>query len=108
MPIIECQKCGEDADLTGRRVGEAIEITCNRCGHAWIRGTEPACPTCGGRKVRSFDEPLIQRARGTAYSVVGQRTIYLCENCDAAKIEARTPPPIEPASTGRSVEIADR
>lgn len=93
MPIIECQECGENADLTGRRVGSTIEITCNRCGHAWPRDTEPACPTCGSRDVRPFKEPLIQRARGTAYSIVGQKTIHLCETCDAAEIERRTPEP---------------
>jgi len=41
--------------------------------------------------VQAFKEPLVQRARGTAYSVVGERTIYLCTSCDAAELERRTP-----------------
>jgi len=36
---------------------------------------------------------MVQRARGTAYSIVGQKTVYLCETCDAAEIERRSPSP---------------
>lgn len=89
MPIVRCQQCGESDDLTGNRVGRDIEITCNRCGHSWLRDTEPVCPNCGGREVRAIKEPLIQRARGTAYSVVGQKTSYLCEVCDAEEVARR-------------------
>lgn len=91
MPVIECPQCGEDSDLTGRTVGDTIEITCNRCGHSWPRDTEPSCPKCGGREVHPVKEPLIQKARGTAYSIVGQRTVYLCVDCDVAEIERRNP-----------------
>lgn len=93
MATVECKQCGETADLTGKRVGGAIEITCDRCGHSWPRDAEPSCPTCGGRDVRAFKEPLIQRARGTAYSIVGEKTVFLCVSCDAAEIEKRTPSP---------------
>lgn len=96
MPIIECQECGETSDLTGRRVGSTIEISCDRCNHSWMRDTEPTCPTCGSSDVRPFKEPLVQRARGTAYSIVGQKTIYLCERCDANEIRRRTPEPDAP------------
>lgn len=91
MPIVECQQCGEDSDLTGSTVGDAIQISCNRCGHRWMRDTEPVCPTCGRSEVVPFQEPLVQRARGNAYSIVGQKTIYLCARCDAAEIERRKP-----------------
>lgn len=91
MPIIECLKCGEKTDLDGRRIGSSIEIACNRCGHTWMRDTEPTCPKCGGDQLRPIQEPLIQRARGNAYSIVGQKTIHLCEVCDAAEIEPRAP-----------------
>lgn len=90
MPVIECGECGEAADLSGRPSGSTIEITCNRCGHSWMRDTEPSCPTCGSRDVRAFKEPLIQRARGTAYSIVGEKTIYLCGLCNVTEIHQRT------------------
>jgi hypothetical protein len=41
---------------------------------------------------------LIQRARGTTHSIVGQKTIYLCESCDADEIERRVPSDTELAS----------
>ncbi|MGI8773844.1 MAG: hypothetical protein ACR2KQ_02335 [Actinomycetota bacterium] len=86
-----CRQCGEDADLTGRRTGGTIEIRCNRCDHSWIRDVDPACPTCGGGDLRPFKEPLIQRARGNAYSIVGERLVHLCEVCDADEIARRAP-----------------
>ena len=91
MPLVRCEKCGEDGDLIGRPSGDTIEITCNRCGHSWMRDSERECAACGSRELRAFQEPLVQRARGNAYSIVGHRTIYLCERCDAADIESRAP-----------------
>lgn len=91
MPVVECGECGEATELSGRRSGGEIEITCNRCGHSWVRDTEPSCPTCGSRDVQAFKEPLVQRARGNAYSIVGEKTIHLCEYCDALEIDRRTP-----------------
>lgn len=93
MPIIECGQCGETTDLTGRPAGSTIEVSCDRCGHSWLRDTEPLCPDCGSRNVRPFKEPMVQRARGTAYSIVGQKTVYLCEICDAAEIDRRSHSP---------------
>lgn len=93
MPIVECQNCGEDSDLTGLTTGDGIQISCNRCGHRWMRDTDPSCRDCGSNDVVPFKEPLVQRARGNAYSVVGQKTIYLCASCDAVEIERRKPPP---------------
>lgn len=93
MPAVECRMCGEDSDLTGRRSDAGIEITCERCGHSWMRDTEPLCSSCGGRDLVAFKEPLVQRARGNAYPIVGQKTILLCVACDATAIELRKPPP---------------
>lgn len=91
MPIVECEQCGESSDLSGARVDGGISITCNRCGNRWLRDTEPSCSVCGSPRVHQFKEPLIQRARGNAYSIVGQKTIYLCVGCDADEIQRRTP-----------------
>jgi len=92
MPIVRCQQCGESEDLSGARVGNEIEITCNVCGRSWLRDAEPTCPDCGGRALRATKEPVVQRARGTAYSVVGEKTTYLCEACDAGEIARRFDP----------------
>lgn len=97
MPIIECELCGEDTDLTGRQIDSGIQITCNRCHHQWLRDTEPSCSKCGSRNVRPFKEPLIQRARDTAYSIVGEKTIHLCVACDVEEIERRSPTKIHDA-----------
>jgi hypothetical protein len=89
--IVRCRSCGEEEDLSGARSGDAIEITCGRCGHTWLRDSTPRCPTCGHDDLREFKEPLIQRARGTAYSVVGAKSIYLCPRCDGDEIARRAP-----------------
>lgn len=89
MAIVECQNCGEDSELAGRRTAAGIQITCNRCGHRWMRDVDPSCRDCGSSDVVAFKEPLVQRARGNAYSIVGQKTIYLCASCDAPEIERR-------------------
>ena len=97
MPIIECHRCGEKENLTGNKVESGIQISCDRCGHRWMRDVEPSCPRCGSRSLLAFKEPMIQRARGNAYSIVGESTIHLCPDCDAAEIERRSPPPEERA-----------
>jgi predicted RNA-binding Zn-ribbon protein involved in translation (DUF1610 family) len=89
MRIVVCPSCGEEESLNGRPSGEAIETTCGRCGHVWLRDSAPRCPSCGGGDMREFKEPLIQRARGTAYSIVGAKSIYLCPRCDADEIARR-------------------
>ena len=38
--MIRCAECGEDAELRGRPLDDGRrEITCERCGHSWARGT---------------------------------------------------------------------
>lgn len=89
-PVI-CPSRGETEALKGEPAESGIWITCERCGARWERDATPTCPKCGGRDVRPFPEPLIQRARGNAYSVVGESTIYLCRDCDREEIARRLP-----------------
>lgn len=38
--MVECPKCGEDEELRGVALNDGRrEITCERCGHSWTRGT---------------------------------------------------------------------
>jgi len=91
MRVVACPSCGEEEDLMGARSGDTIEIMCGGCGHKWLRDSTRKCPSCGRSDLREFQEPLVQRARGTAYSIVGARSIHLCPVCDADEIARRSP-----------------
>lgn len=91
MDPVVCPSCREAEALTGERAESGIWISCERCGERWERDATRACPKCGRRDVRPFPEPLIQRARGNAYSVVGESIIYLCPDCDREEIARRLP-----------------
>jgi len=82
MSEIVCPSCGVDDHLSGRRQGDVIRITCGACGVAWDRDPSPRCEICGtGEKLLAVSEPLVQKARGNQYSVVGARTVYRCDPC---------------------------
>lgn len=91
MPSVACPKCGEEEALAGERVGDTLWIECERCGTRWEREALAKCLKCGSDDLRSFQEPLVQRARGNAYSIVGSTTVHLCRTCDADEIKGRLP-----------------
>ena len=85
---VRCPQCGEDDDLSGRRVDGAILLTCHRCGYDGPRVAKRRCPTCHGEDVVERPKALVERSRGTQLSVVGYTTTLLCRTCDAADLAA--------------------
>lgn len=101
-----CPACGEREDLTGRRRGEEIFLTCGSCGHEWPRDAVRVCATCGGSDLQERAQALTQYSRGTQLSIVGWHQVRLCEICDAAMLKRAVqgkpvPPTYRPAATTR-------
>lgn len=80
---VSCPNCAEAEELAGVRSGNAIQLTCGRCGHRWTRELTPRCPTCGEQDLQTVPLAIVEKGRGTQLSVVGTRPIHLCERCDA-------------------------
>ncbi len=79
---LACPYCDEDERLRGARAGDVITITCEACGNTWDRDTRPACPSCGTDDVEPVVVAIVEKGRGTQLSVVGNRVIHLCPECD--------------------------
>ena len=97
---VSCPSCGEAEELAGVRSGDAIQLTCEQCGHRWTRDLAPQCATCGGRDLQTVPLAIVEKGRGTQLSVVGTRPINLCERCDAATLRRyhrNRPNPLMPA-----------
>jgi len=84
---IHCPACGARKDLTGRRDGEAIHVTCGRCGNAWTRYPD-SCAQCGERSLVPVRVPLMQKARGTQQSIIGYGIAHRCTACGAESASA--------------------
>lgn len=87
---LDCPACREDDDLQGRATRQGIEITCGRCGHAWLRDTAPSCATCGGADLVFRPRPLTAFSRGTQLSILGWQDVPLCAACDAEALRRST------------------
>jgi Zn ribbon nucleic-acid-binding protein len=85
---VRCPQCGEQEELSGRRVDGEILLTCDRCGYDGPRVARRTCPTCGGDDVVERPKALVERSRGTQLSVVGYTTVGLCRQCDADALAA--------------------
>jgi hypothetical protein len=90
MVLIRCPRCNETKALRGRRGNDGIVVTCQSCGHEWLRDPD-RCPTCGG-DLHAFRVPLLQKARGTQQSVLGYNVQKRCLTCDG-------PPEIDGSAT---------
>jgi DnaJ-class molecular chaperone len=95
---LDCPRCGEDEDLSGRETSGGIRIECGSCGASWLRDAEPeTCASCGGTDVVRRPQALTQYARGTQLSIVGMGDILLCRVCDARMVDwsrgSRSVPP---------------
>jgi Zn ribbon nucleic-acid-binding protein len=80
---VRCPRCGEQDELSGRRSGHEILLTCHSCGYNGPRAATRTCQTCGGDDVVERPKALVERSRGTQLSVVGYSTTVLCRICDA-------------------------
>lgn len=80
---VACPQCGEQDELSGRRVDGEVVLTCDRCGYDGPRVVRRTCPTCGGDQVVDRPKAVVERSRGTQLSVVGYTTVSLCRTCDA-------------------------
>ncbi len=94
MPIVACPSCGEDEDLTGQRAGEAITLTCGRCGVRWERDTDPTCGLCGSTDVQGIPtSTLEEHGRANVRSPSGIRLAYYCWTCRAKDVTSSDPDP---------------
>lgn len=85
---VRCPGCGEQDELSGRRVDGEILLTCHACGYDGPRVARRRCGTCGGDDVVERPRALVERSRGTQLSVVGYTTVALCRTCDAGELAA--------------------
>jgi predicted RNA-binding Zn-ribbon protein involved in translation (DUF1610 family) len=85
---VRCPHCGEQEELSGRRVEGEILLTCHTCGYDGPRVARRRCPGCGGDDVVERPKALVERSRGTQLSVVGYTTAVLCRTCDAEDLAA--------------------
>ncbi|MGH2377351.1 MAG: hypothetical protein ACRDGT_02640 [Candidatus Limnocylindria bacterium] len=81
---LRCAACGETEALHGKRRGDEIEVTCERCGATWTRKPGAACERCGRKDLEVRKEPIVERVRGTQMAMQGFRTVYRCPSCDEA------------------------
>ena len=85
---VRCPQCGEQEELSGRRVDGEILLTCHACDYDGPRTAKRRCATCGGADVVERPRALVERSRGTQLSVVGYTTAVLCRSCDAGDLAA--------------------
>lgn len=85
---MRCPLCGEQEELSGRRVDGGVFLTCERCGFDGPRVARRTCPSCGGQDVVDRPKAVVERSRGTQLSVVGYTTVTLCKACDAQALAA--------------------
>ena len=81
-----CPTCGETERLRGQRDGDQIRVTCEACGHSWLRG-QLTCRTCGGHDIVHRPQPMSRTPRGNQVAIVGWREVALCRSCDAEVAE---------------------
>jgi Zn ribbon nucleic-acid-binding protein len=85
---VRCPQCGEQEELSGRRVDGEVFLTCDSCGYDGPRVARRTCPGCGSVDVVDRPKAVVERSRGTQLSVVGYTTVTLCKTCDADTLAA--------------------
>jgi hypothetical protein len=83
---MRCPSCGETERLAGTPVAGDIEVSCQACGHQWLRGS-PRCRGCGGGDVVTKLRLMTRHPRGNQLAVVGHRQVPLCPRCDADVVQ---------------------
>lgn len=96
--LVICQRCGEDEELNGKKVGDEIFVECQSCGLVWSRNLLPSCRKCSSLDVHPAFEAVVLKSRGTQLSVESSKLIYLCSSCDIARLREyqRSNSPIMP------------
>jgi hypothetical protein len=106
MPIVACPTCGEDEELTGQRSGEAILLSCGRCGHAWDRDTRLVCGLCGGQDIEGIPTSTLEEAgRAGVRTPSGIRLVYYCWSCRGNDVVSTEPVRGPHPPPGRSRDV---
>ncbi len=79
---VRCPQCGEQEELSGRRVDGEVFLSCRGCGYDGPRVARRTCPTCGSDDVVERPKAVVERSRGTQLSIVGYTKVALCTTCD--------------------------
>lgn len=84
MVRIVCPACGEDEDLRGERRGDAVVITCQRCGTGFDRDLTPRCRACGSEELVPTSANLLEDSgRGDMTTPTGIVRRWVCWACGA-------------------------
>lgn len=89
----QCPACGETDALSGTQTDDGIEIVCQTCGAAWLRGAS-RCKGCGRADSVTRAQIMTRHTRGNQLAIIGRREILLCPSCDAATMEASANAPV--------------
>ncbi|WP_157042028.1 hypothetical protein [Nitriliruptor alkaliphilus] len=94
MATVVCPTCGEDDDLTGTQRGDAIVLTCGRCGATWDRDLRLSCRLCGSEDIEGIRTSTLEEAgRAGVRTPSGIRLVYYCWSCAASDVTSSTPDP---------------
>lgn len=107
MPIVQCPACGESEALAGERDGQALRVTCEACGTAWLRDPDRSCGLCRSKDLRHRAVPLWEKARGRQRTPAGWLDAYDCYVCGGRDVTSAEPTPGDPAELTGGMELRE-
>lgn len=111
MPTVQCPACGEDEELTGTRAGDAIVLTCGRCGERWDRDLRLVCRLCGSDDIEGIPTSTLEEAgRAGVRAPSGIRLVHYCWDCRGADVTSSAPRqgPLPPPGGSRDLRALRR
>lgn len=106
MPAISCPSCGDDENLDGDRIGDAIVLTCGKCHHRWDRDTRSVCGVCGSHDIEGIPTSTLEEAgRAGVRTPSGIRLVYYCWSCRANDVTSSEPRSDPQPPPGRSRDL---
>jgi len=98
VPMVACPDCGEDEELTGRRIDDGgrqqLELTCEKCGASWFRDGAPRCGLCGSEDIEGIPTSTLQeKGRGDQWAPSGIRPVFYCWACRGDDVTSSRPRP---------------